>query len=76
MAKAEKFERKIEQGLEKTSFFDYVQLVDKQYKDTVFWLMEHSKNETLDTISRWTLGWRVEIQQRIADRLQAESSKV
>lgn len=71
-AAAEKLELKILKQEDKKSFMDYVLETDKNYKDTVFWLMEHTKNENLQTISNWTLGWRVEIQQRILKRLSEE----
>lgn len=75
LAKGEKIERQILKMDEKKSFFEYVGFVDQNYKDTVFWLTENTKNETLETIQKWTLGWRIEMQQRILKRLQNESER-
>ena len=73
-AKAEKLESRIFRQ-EKQSFFQYVIETDKNYKDVIFWLLENSKNETLESIQKWTLGWRVEMQQRIAKRIQDELNR-
>lgn len=70
-AKIEKLEQRLLQQ-EKQSFFKYVIETDNNYKDVLFWLLENSKNETLESIQHWTLGWRVEMQYRIVKRIEDE----
>ena len=57
----------------------YEQAVVKIYKDyeeLVFNLSEASKNETIDSIKRMSVGQRMEFEQLLINRINRQNSKV
>ena len=57
------------------TFKEYVTLKDKEYHDTVFWITENSKNETHETVKRFTIKERVEITSRLIKKIDAENRR-
>jgi len=67
-----KIEKTIRQLLqeEKLTFSENVVKTDREYKDKIFWLLENSKNITLDTIKKMTLGWALEFEKRLIKKIK------
>ncbi len=55
---------------EKKTFMQYVVDTDQKYRDRVFWITENSKNETHESVRKWTLIDRVEIEKRLINELE------
>jgi len=74
-----KFKAKIEEKTrqllqeEKLTFVESIVKTDSEYKDKVFWLSENGKNITMDTIKNMTLGWSLEYEKRLIEKMRPKS---
>lgn len=71
-AKIEKRERQLLQE-RKNTFAESVVMADRDYKDKVFWLVENSKNLTVESIKNMTLGWALEFEKRLIKKLKPKN---
>ena len=71
-AKIEKKERQLLQE-RKYTFAESVVMADRDYKDKTFWLLENSKNLTIESIRNMELGWALEFEKRLIEKLKPKS---
>jgi len=68
-AKIEREERQLLQE-KKITFAESVSITDRDYKDKAFWLLENSKNLTIESIQNMTFGWALEFEKRLIKKLK------
>jgi len=71
-AKIERNERQLLQE-KKFTFAENVSIIDRDYKDKSFWLLENSKNLTIESIQNMTLEWALEFEKRLIKKLKPKS---
>ena len=57
------------------SFAEYVVNVDKIYRDRCFWIVENGKGETTESVKKFTIRDRIEIEKRLSDKIDAENRR-
>jgi len=75
IAKAESIERALIDQNEFLTFSEFVNRQDENYNDRVFWIEENSKNETSETIRKWTLGYRLRFEKRLNKKLRDDKAR-
>jgi len=68
-AKIERKERQLLQE-KKLTFAENIIKIDQDYKDKIFWLIENSKNLTIESIKNMTLGWALEFEKRLIKKIK------
>lgn len=74
-AKVEDKERRVRELEKKQTFKEFVVSKHKEYEDTAFWMVENSKNTTIEIVKRMTIKESVGFRDRLIDKINAENRR-